>query len=87
MEWSAFLGEFEISQEILDQFTEFSAETVPLVDEEFQEDLDFISNSIKAELARVCWDRMKFYQVLVEIDNVVQEARLHFGEAAQLIAP
>jgi carboxyl-terminal processing protease len=87
MEWSTFLGDFEITEEILDQFTGFSEEAVPLVETEFQEDLDFIANSIKAELARVCWDRMKFYQVLVEIDNVVQEARLHFDEAAQLIAP
>ncbi|MBL7034039.1 MAG: S41 family peptidase [Candidatus Delongbacteria bacterium] len=87
MNWDDFLGGFEVTDAILDQFIEFSSEKVSLVQEEFQKDRDFIRNSIKAELARVCWGRMEFYQVLAEIDNVMQEARLHFDEAAQLIAP
>ncbi len=84
--WKSFLADFQVTPAILEEFIAFSSDKVSLVETEFEQDENFIRNSIKAELARVCWGRMEFYQVLAEVDNVIQSAALHFDEAARLIA-
>ncbi len=79
MKWSsvkAFIREFEVTDEILNQFVEF-AETEAKVernDEDLKTSKELIKQTIKGEIARQLWVEQGYYQVRVKNDADVKAA-------------
>jgi len=82
-----FLKNFTITKR-LQQSIKDSAKLkeIKIKDEEFNKDLTYINNRLKAEMARSLWDNEKFYQVLMSNDNQYLEATKLFSEAEKIIA-
>mgnify|MGYP005839111767 CR=1 FL=1 len=53
-------------------------------EEEFDQDLDYIKNMVKAEIASSLWGKDEYYAVRLEMDNQAQEALRHFPRARKL---
>lgn len=62
----------------------FAIEELDLDEEKVREDDETIRYYIKSELAAKLWGRNEQYQVRVQMDNQIQEARQHFEEAREI---
>jgi len=80
-----FAKEYEINQEILNDYKRFCLEQeVEIDDEAFNKDTKYISARIKAEIARHYWDKVGFYYVWLHYDNQFLTALKSFGEAKRI---
>lgn len=80
-----FLNNFQVTDEILNDFKTYCLENeVTVNDEEFEKDRKYISARIKSEIARHFWGKDGFYYVWLHNDNQFLEALLSFGEANRI---
>ncbi len=81
-----YLKNFKISNELHKRLKELAAKyEIDIDDSEFDEDIKYINNRLKAELARSLWDNEKYYQVLMSDDNQYLEALSLFSKAKNIL--
>ena len=54
--------------------------------DELLENWSTTENRIKAQLANALWGKSGMYKVLLENDEIAQEALIHFDDAKKLIS-
>jgi len=55
-------------------------------EEDFNKDLDYVQNVLKAEIASSLWGKDEYYAILLQQDNQAQEAINYFPQAQELAA-
>lgn len=82
-----FFASFEVSNGLLQSLKNMArANDITFTREEFNRDLPYLKNRLKAEIARSIWGMEKFYRVILQHDNQFQEARRLFPRARQILA-
>ena len=82
-----FLHRFNVTDEILEQFVELakSKDNMVFNQEEYEKDLPYIKNLIKAELAQNLFNgRLYYYQVRITGDAQIQQAVTLFPKAREI---
>ncbi|MGB5895815.1 MAG: hypothetical protein WBG58_16685 [Ignavibacteriaceae bacterium] len=80
-----FRREFSFSPEEEKSFIRFAADKdVELVEEEFNEDKDYIFTRLKAQVARNYWKNKGWYTVILDIDTQYLKSITLFDEAEDL---
>jgi len=84
-DFSGFLREFEISQNMLAEFKKLAiSKEIKWDDNMFKADKEFITTSLKAQIARSIWDRNSFLQIFYTMDKQMNKAKDLFPEAEKL---
>ena len=82
---SKFKSGFLIDDTQLNNLIEFAkSKDVPLNEDEFKEDKEYIRTRLKAQIARHYWKNKGWYSVILESDNQVKSALNLFDEAKDL---
>jgi carboxyl-terminal processing protease len=80
-----FRNEFSFTADEIKRFQEFAeSKGAKLNHEEYKQDHDYISQRLKAQIARNYWRNEGWYSVLLKIDNQVLQAVNLFDEAKDL---
>jgi carboxyl-terminal processing protease len=82
--WEAFLERWQPDEELLARLVEATRGTIEHDAEDWATDLRWIRGYLKQEIARVVFGREAALQVLVQIDPVIEEARMLFDEAERI---
>ncbi len=85
-DWDSFFKTYTVDESLMNEVYEkmFAIEELDLDEEKVREDDETIRYYIKSELAAKLWGRNEQYQVRVQMDNQIQEARQHFEEAREI---
>ncbi|MCF7803817.1 MAG: S41 family peptidase [Candidatus Marinimicrobia bacterium] len=84
-DFSDFAQNFQLTDEHISDIKDFIAEKdVEIDEEEFEQDLPYIRNLIKAEIASSLWEKDQYYAIRLTMDNQVQTALEHFPQAREL---
>ena len=85
-DWSGFMKDFELDDALMDDIYSkiFALEDLELDEEKIRGDESTIRYYFKSELAGKLWGRNEQYQVRTQMDNQIQEARQHFGDARRI---
>ncbi len=82
-----FRDHFRISSQQIEQLKYIARDgKIKFTNDEFQQDIDFLKNRLKAEIARQFWGMDKFYRMILQNDNQFKEAFKYFTEAQGLSA-
>jgi carboxyl-terminal processing protease len=80
-----FINDFKISVGTLKDFIDFaSSKNVKLHDDDLKKDNSYITDRLKAHIARNFWKNEGWYQVLVKTDNQIAKVEKLFQEAKVL---
>jgi carboxyl-terminal processing protease len=80
-----FRDEFTFTADEIKRFREFAeSKGVKYNEEEYKQDHDYISQRLKAQVARNYWKNEGWFSVLLEIDNQILQAVNLFDEAEDL---
>ena len=80
-----FLVDYKITQTTLKEFTDFaSSKNVKMNEEGLKKDNSYITDRLKAQIARNFWKNEGWYKVLVKTDNQIEKAETLFQEAKDL---
>lgn len=83
--FNQFAENFELSQSDIDDLEQLIQDKdIKLNESDFQKDLDYIENIVKAEIASSLWGKDEYYAILLGQDNQVQKALNHFPDAEEL---
>jgi carboxyl-terminal processing protease len=82
--WEGFRRTWQPGDSILRDFTDFVGDKVAFNEEQWRQDLHWIQGYLKREVARVVFGRDSSLMVDLDMDPVVAEARLLFGEAERI---
>lgn len=83
--FDSFQTAFRFSPAVIEQIEKTSRQKeVELIREDILKDGRFLSNRLKAEIARSVWGTMMYWQVILEEDNQFQQALGLFPEVAKL---
>ena len=85
-DWPGFLSGFKVEDALMDEVYEkiLALEDLDLDEAKIREDEETIRYYIKSELAGKLWGRNEQYQVRIEMDNQIQEARGYFNKAREI---
>lgn len=80
-----FYGHYQPAKKELDNLKNVAKlKAIKFSNEEFQKDIDYLKNRLKAEIVRQIWGMNRFYQVILDHDNQYREALQLFPEALAL---
>jgi carboxyl-terminal processing protease len=83
--FDSFQTAFQFSPAIIEKIEETCRQKeVELIREDILKDERFLSNRLKAEIARSVWGAMTYWQVILEEDNQFQQALGLFPEVVKL---
>ena len=87
-DFDAFLNDFEISREMLDDLVKLAEEKdIPFEEENFNKDIYYLKSILKSELSQNLFNgRLYYYQVRIRNDRQVQEAIKLFPQAREIAA-
>jgi carboxyl-terminal processing protease len=84
-DFSSFARNFELQDEqVQDLKSLIEQKEIEIDQDEFKDDLNYIKNYVKAEIASSLWGKDEFYAVRLSTDNQVQEALKYFPKAKEL---
>jgi len=86
MDLRTFLSDYQIGDDALKQFATFAMgrEDVTFTKDELDGEADYIRAGIKREIAGNIWGLNARFQVIIQEDPVLRQARDHFPEAADM---
>ena len=80
-----FVKDFQFSKSDMDKFISFAkSKNVKYVDDDFNEDKNYIETRLKAQIARNYWKNEGWYSVMLTVDNQVEKALTLFDEAKEI---
>jgi len=80
-----FAQNFTFSEDQVEDLKEFISEKeIEFDNEEFDQDLPYIKNLVKAEIASSVWGKDQYYAVRLEMDNQAQTALRYFPKAREI---
>ncbi|MCC7429986.1 S41 family peptidase [bacterium] len=85
-DFEKFLNSFEISSKMIGEFKQIAREKeIKFEEKDFTDadNLKWVSNLIKSEMALIYWDRDHYYRVRAERDKQLNECLKYFTEAKQ----
>lgn len=84
-DFDSYMKNFKITDDILSEVKSIAkTKEVEWKDEDFQKDKIYILTHLKANLARIIWDRNKYNQVMSDVDKQLKLAKTLFPEAAKI---
>jgi carboxyl-terminal processing protease len=80
-----FVKDFQFFKSDMDKFISFAkSKNVKYVDDDFNEDKNYIETRLKAQIARNYWKNEGWYSVMLTVDNQVEKALTLFDEAKEI---
>ena len=85
-DWNDFFNNYTVDESLIEEVYAkiFAIEELELDEEKIRGDDATIRYYIKSELAAKLWGRNEQYQVRIEMDNQIQEARDYFKKAREI---
>lgn len=86
VDFDVFLDDFEVSDEMMAQFRGLAeAKDIEVVESDWEKDMPYFRNLIKAELAQILFNgRIYYYRVRMQGDEQVKEALTLFPQATEI---
>jgi len=79
--------DFQVADDVIGEFKQFLAkEKIPIAEQDFQDNLDFIKKRIQLQLVTVIYGEAEATRLSVENDDLVQKALENLPQARQLLA-
>lgn len=84
-DFQRFLLEFKVNDRLLKKlYNTAKKRDINFTKDEFEKDIPYLKNRLKAVIARNVWDMSKYYQVLLQHDNQFKKALELFPEAVSV---